>query len=263
MLPTKDYLWLHLKDLPYFRALVRSIEARFFSNIDLVAPTLDLGCGDGHFASQVFERNYLIGVDPWIKPLYEATQRKFYKLTVQSDGEYLPFATGYFSSIVSNSVFEHILNIDDVIIEIGRVTKPAGHLFFSVPNENFLSALSIGRNFDKVKFSNLAKVYRRFFNRISRHYHCDDSSVWKSRLKKGGFDLIESWKYFSPDALACMEWGHYLGLPSLIIRWLTGRWILVQSEWNLAVTKKIVLPYYEAEPHDNDGVYTFYVAYKK
>ena len=39
----KDYLYLHLRDLPYFRALVRGVEATYYQTIDLPAPTLDVG----------------------------------------------------------------------------------------------------------------------------------------------------------------------------------------------------------------------------
>ena len=48
---TDDLLWQHLKDLPYFRALLRAVEARFYADLTLGEPALDLGCGDGHFAS--------------------------------------------------------------------------------------------------------------------------------------------------------------------------------------------------------------------
>ena len=52
----KDYLWLHLRDLPYFRALLRAIEASYYEGLDLPSPTLDVGCGDGHFATIAFDR---------------------------------------------------------------------------------------------------------------------------------------------------------------------------------------------------------------
>ena len=52
----KDHLWLQISSLPYFRGLLRAVEARFYENIDLPSPTLDLGCGDGHFATLAFDR---------------------------------------------------------------------------------------------------------------------------------------------------------------------------------------------------------------
>lgn len=46
--------WVQLQALPYFRALLRAVEADFYKDFELTAPVYDLGCGDGHFASQVF-----------------------------------------------------------------------------------------------------------------------------------------------------------------------------------------------------------------
>ena len=56
-----------------------------------------------------------------------------------------------------------------------------------------------------------------------------------------------------------LEWGHYLGLPSLLIRKLTGRWILVPAHWNLMPTYRLLQPYAEAVVRE-DGVCTFYIA---
>mgnify|MGYP001161512639 FL=1 len=45
-----DLLWQQLKTLPAFRALLRAVEARFYEQIPLPDPILDIGCGDGNFA---------------------------------------------------------------------------------------------------------------------------------------------------------------------------------------------------------------------
>ena len=65
----KDYLWLHVRDLPYFRGLLRAVEARFYMDVDLPEPCLDLGCGDGHFAKIAFDRPLEVGLDPWWGPI--------------------------------------------------------------------------------------------------------------------------------------------------------------------------------------------------
>ena len=38
----KDYLYLHLRDLPYFRGMLRAVEAQFYQEFELPAPTLDV-----------------------------------------------------------------------------------------------------------------------------------------------------------------------------------------------------------------------------
>lgn len=259
----KDYLGLHIKELPYFRSLVRAIEARFYQAIELPSPTLDVGCGDGHFAGVAFQRPLEVGLDPWSAPLKEAARRRTYQLLVQADGGRMPFPEASFASAVSNSVLEHIPHVETVLAELGRVLKPGALFVFCVPNHQFLAALSVARFLDALHLHPIARLYRAFFNRISRHIHCDPPQVWEKRLEQAGFELREWWHYIPPQSLAVVEWGHYFGLPALLIKWLTGRWILVPQEWNIAWLRRWLNRYYLPDPRSNEGVYTFYIARKK
>ncbi len=259
--PTKDFLWLHLRDLPYFRAMLRAVEAAFYQDIELPGPTLDLGCGDGHFASLAFTKPLEVGLDPWAGPIGEARQYKIYKNLVQANGAQMPFPERYFGSAVSNSVLEHIADIDAVLKETSRVLKPGAVLAFCCPNHNFLPSLSIGRMLDQVGFQSLADRYRQFFNRIARHQHCDAPEIWQARLEKAGFRLEKHWNYFPPEAIRVFEWGHFLGLPSLIWRKVTGRWNLAKARWNFALIEPILREHYTLEP-DELGTMTFFIALK-
>jgi len=236
----RDFLWLQLRDLPYFRALLRAVEARFYQDLALPDPVLDLGCGDGHFVTIAFNHPLNVGLDPWWKPLLQAAKRGGYRMTVYGFGDRMPFPEGYFSSCISNSVLEHIPDIDAVLKETARVLKPGASFVFCVPNHRFLDTLSVGRFFDRLGLSVVGNAYRRFFNRISRHYHCASPAVCTQRLPKSGFVAQRCWHHFSPPALHALEWGHYLGLPSLVAQLLFGRWILVRWRWNLILTDRIV-----------------------
>jgi len=297
-----DLLWRHLRDLPAFRALLRAVEAHFYTDLPLARPVLDLGCGDGHFASVAFERPLEAGFDPWWGPLAEARKRQAYHLLTQAEGAQMPYPDGAFATVVSNSVLEHIPRVQPVLAEVARVLRspepfvpgpkdqgpakgrPGGVFYFCVPGPNFLPFLSIGRALDRlwplcntqpaVSPSNPVtqspsnpirytpgNAYRRFFNRISRHYHCDGADVWERRLEAAGLQLVRWWSYFSPRALVALEWGHYLGLPSLVCKKLTGRWVLCPSRANLWLTERLVRRYYE-EPLPPQGAYLFLVAHK-
>ncbi len=259
---TKDYLGLHLREIPYFRSLMRAVEASFYTQVSLPSPTIDIGCGDGHFATIAFERPLEVGIDPCWEPLKEAYQRGNYHLLLQADGARLPFPDGHFGSAVSNSVLEHIPHVEAVLAEVARVLKPGAPFVFCGPNHNFLSSLSVGRFFDRVGMRPIGEAYRGFFNRISRHYHSDPPDVWEERLYKADFALERCWNYYAPEALHVTEWGHYFGLPSLIWKKLTGRWILVPSRWNLALTDHFTRQHYDCTEQP-DGVCTFYVARRK
>lgn len=249
----KDFLYLHLRDLPYFRALVRAVEAAYYQTFDLPAPVLDVGCGDGHFASLTYDRKIDVGLDPWHGPIHEAGRRGTYRLLAEADAAAAPFADGYFASAFSNSVLEHIPHIDAVLADVRRVLKPEAPFYFCVPNERYLSELSISRL--------LGKGYTEWFRRISRVEHADGPQIWERRLELAGFRLERHWHYFSPSAMRVLEWGHYFGLPSLVARKLTGRWIIAPAKWNLWLTEKFVRRYASTEPVE-DGTFTFYIARK-
>jgi SAM-dependent methyltransferase len=254
----KDFLYLHTRDLPYFRGLLRAVESQYYQDLDLPTPTLDVGCGDGHFTQLTFDRKLEMGIDPWWPPIREAGARDVYHLLTLADGGKMPYPNASFASAISNSVLEHIPHVELVLAETARVLKPGAIFVLCVPNHQFNSNLSIARGLDRAGLKSLAESYRRFFTRISRHIHLDNPEIWTARLKKAGFTVERHWNYFPPASLAVLEWGHYFGLPSLVTRKLFGRWILVRARWNLALTMHFIRPYYVTSPCDN-GAYTFYI----
>jgi SAM-dependent methyltransferase len=257
--PKKDFLWLHLRDLPYFRAMLRAVEAEFYQDYDLPSPTLDLGCGDGHFASIAFNRKLEVGLDPWAPPIKKARLSGGYKHLVLADGAKIPFEAGYFASAVSNSVLEHIPHIDQVLVETARVLRQKALFLFCVPNSRYLTNLSIAAILNRTGFNRLADEYTEWFRVMSRTHHPDPLETWQARLDQAGFKIEKWWHYFSPQALHMLEWGHYLGTPTLLVHALFKRWIIVPKRWNLFLTEKLVRRYTTAVP-DERGTYTFYVA---
>jgi hypothetical protein len=108
----------------------------------------------------------------------------------------------------------------------------------------------------------LGAAYGRFFNRIARHAHTDAPDTWEKRLTTAGLDLEATWDYFPPAALHILEWGHPLGLPSLVCKKLFGRWILVPERWNLAIPWQMTRPFME-DPRSNVGVCSFFIARRR
>ncbi len=257
----RDFLWPHLKELPYFRAALRSVEARIMAALDFPTPILDLGCGDGHFASVAFVDGLDMGVDPAWFPLLEAKERGVYRTLCQATGERLPYRDGAFLSAFSNSVLEHIPQLDQVLQEVCRVLQPGAPFAITVPNPGYRARLSVPLHLRKVGLAPFGRAYERWFMRVTRTYNLFEEDEWASRLESAGFRVEHSRRYFSSDALRMLEWGHYFGLPSLVSRWLTGKWIIVPSAWNLKLTEKIVRRYYD-EPLSEEGTYSFFLARK-
>jgi SAM-dependent methyltransferase len=257
-----EILWRHISSLPYFRGFLRAVEDLFYQEISLPEPVLDLGSGDGHFASVAFDRKLSVGLDPCVAPMQEARLRNAYQLLVLGEGARIPFPEGYFATVTSTSVLEHIPDIEPVLGDVARILRPGGKFVFCVPNHRFPEKLWGRTALIKFGFSTLGDVYSRFFNRISRHAHTDSPAVWKTRLDKVGFDLIETWDYFPPEALHILEWGHPLGLPALFFKTIFGRWVLFPTRWNLAIPWKMTRKFMD-DPKSAEGVCSFFIAQKR
>lgn len=254
-----ETLWPQIKALPYFRGLLRAVESSYYQNIPLPEPVLDVGSGDGHFASETFDHPLNVGLDPWWEPLRESRRFGAYRGLVQADGSQMPFPKAAFASAVSNSVLEHIPHLEEVLAETGRVLKPGAAFIFCVPNDKYFSELSVPAVLGKLGLNRLGQGYRSWFGKMSKTYNANPPEVWQARLEKAGFKLEQWWHYFSPQALHALEWGHYFGAPSLLPRKFIGRWILAPTRWNLALTERVLHRYASDQPVAN-GTYTFFIA---
>lgn len=245
--------------LPYFRGMLRAVEQSFYERLELVEPIYDLGAGDGHFAWALFQDEQVMGVDPWWQPLIEARERKVYPLLVQSEGAFAPLEAESFGSAISNSVLEHVQDIQPVLNETARILKPGAKFYFAVPNQRFRSDLWGMKVLRKFGLNKMAQKYSGFFNKIARHINLDPPEIWIARLKEAGFDQIEYFHYFPVKAMWMLERGHAAGLPNLLWKKLFNKWILFPNKKNPFLRfdsiKKLV-----ADPYDDQGTCTFYIA---
>ena len=255
----KDFLWLNLRELPYFRAMLRAVEAQFYQEFELPSPTLDIGCGDGHFARITFDRQLEVGLDPWAGPIQQAAQGGGYRSLVQADGGKMPFPDGYFASALSNSVLEHIPQVQAVLADLRRVLKPGALFLFCVPNPRYLTELSIPAFLSRIGLAGAGRAYTGWFQRMSRVEHAVWPEDWQSWLEAAGFKLEKWWHYFSPQAMRMLEWGHYFGAPTLLPHAISKHWIVAPWRWNLFLTERLVRRHSIAQP-DPQGTFSFYVA---
>lgn len=157
---------------------------------------LDLGCGDGILSDILFKRigrrPRLVGVD--IDPLETAAARRFdfYERVHTSSGEAIPEPDAIFDYVVSNSVLEHIPDLEPVIAEIGRLLKPGGRFFFTVPAPGFHRNLS-GSLLPGVPRSRyIAGVDRRL-----AHFHYLSAEDWSAMCGRHGLTVDTAQGYLN------------------------------------------------------------------
>lgn len=264
----RNYLRAHLEEVPAFRALLRGIECRLFEDAGpLEDPVLDLGCGDGHFASMAFagidgKAQLFTGIDPDETMVREAQTRGVYRYPLAASATSIPFPDDSFNTVVANCVIEHIPDIEAVLSETARVLKPGGRFIFGVPSHRFADMLLGTSVFRTLGIESLAQAYGNWFNRHSQHYHTDDPETWHRRLRAHSFD-VEEWEYYmSPAGHRAFDLAHYLGLPRLLSRKLTGKWVAFSNPLSNALFERWLRPYYEEKPV-GEGPYIFFITRRR
>ena len=253
----KDFLWEHLRDLPYFRSILRAVEAELIHNVELLHPILDVGCGDGHFAKVTLDYPIDWGIDLHLPSIREAQSRKAYRALLQANGSRLPFPENSFASAISNSVLEHMSELEAVLADTSRVLQSGAVFVFTVPNPDYRDKLSLPKFLRNIGLRPLGDAYEKYFMWMSRTHNLFNEDGWGTLLARVGFEIEETFRYFPPSSLHALEWGHYFGAPCLISRWVFRKWILAPHRWNLKWTERLVRQYANPEPCE-DGTYSFY-----
>lgn len=89
---------------------------------------LDFGCGRKPYKN-LFQVDQYIGVD--IEQ--SGHSHEISQIDVYYDGKTIPFTDGYFDSVLCSEVFEHVFEINDILLEINRVMKKNGKILITVP----------------------------------------------------------------------------------------------------------------------------------
>jgi SAM-dependent methyltransferase len=256
-----DYLTRQLEEMAPHRAILRAVECKFMGRVPLTAPVLDIGCGDGHFASIAYDRLPIdVGIDVMARDLPEAAAREgVYRQVMFASATELPFPAASFNSVISNCVIEHIPDNDAVLREIARVLRTGGLFATTLPSQHYPEYLLGATAFRRIGMSRLGEAYGQFFNSISRHHHVYPPEVWKEKFSAAGLLVEEQAYYFSAAAHRRFDLSHYLGVPQLITKRLFDKWVLFR--WQSHLFERWLRPYYE-EPLPEAGAYQFFLCRK-
>ncbi len=94
---------------------------------------LDLGAGAGSLKAFGY-RCSIFSVDSDRNAFDKSYDASSASARVVALGEKLPFSSGAFDLVICHHVLEHVPDYSGALAEIGRVLKPAGRLYVSVPN---------------------------------------------------------------------------------------------------------------------------------
>lgn len=223
--PLLDYL--SLAPLPL--AFERTLEAQIFADLQFDRPVLDIGCGEGLFAKVVFEEPVDTGVDPNSRELERARDLGSHEELIECFGHEIPKPDGAYNTIFSNSVLEHIPDLDPVLREAHRLLAPGGRMYLTVPSDKFEHYAVGGRVLDGLGWAKMSQRYRESYNSFWRHYHCHSPEEWADVARRGGFEVVDRYTYNPRGICLINDLLVPLSAPGLAIKKITNRWTLVPA----------------------------------
>jgi SAM-dependent methyltransferase len=251
-----NHLERYLRAAPISLALERAIEARWISSLPLVDPVLDVGCGDGLFAERTFVGRLAVGMDRNPAELAIAQTQRIYRGLIAADAARLPFATGSFASVISNSVLEHLADLPATLGEIRRVMRADARFWFSVPSPLYGKLLFHASLLRSAGLNGLSRRYEELINvRLQKNLHCYGVDRWRELLEQAGLRLVRYDSYLPRRVMFVNDLGYPLAAPAMLWkRWL-GRWTLFPSARPLiaALLARVLDPVFAAPCPQGEG----------
>lgn len=224
-----DIVATYLSVAPIALALERIVECDLYLSCKFEHPILDIGCGEGLFAHVLFGEKIDTGIDPNARELDRAKQLGAYEELIQCTGDAIPKPENHYKTVLSNSVLEHIPDLQPVLREAYRVLAPGGLFYFTVPSERFEQYTVVSQLLQFLRLSSLEKNWRRFFNRFWAHYHCYTPEGWSNLGKSAGFEVVDAFTYNPKRVCLINTILTPVGLPAMIIKKLFNRWVLLPA----------------------------------
>jgi SAM-dependent methyltransferase len=175
-------------------------------DIKFSQPSLDIGCGDGFIAGQLFNENFSHGIDNGeANDIQQGIDSGKYEQIIIGSAENIPLPDLSLNFVFSNCVLEHIPGLNSVIEEVGRTLKSGGKFLFTVPSESYSKNLFFANLFNRLGLISLANKYSAFRNRKLNHFNLYDISKWETLLSMSKIKIIKHEYYISPDDLSLWD----------------------------------------------------------
>jgi SAM-dependent methyltransferase len=216
----------YLSKVPLALGLERIAEANLYKEEDLARPILDLGCGDGLFARLAFSRPLDFGVDPDTRELeVAAAEPHAYEQVICAFGSDIPLPDNSVGTVISNSVLEHIQELNPVLLEVFRILKPSGKFVATIPSDKFEEYSAVARVLGFLKMPRAKAAWCFRYNRFWRHYNAHNQSTWREIFEAAGFEVSEIHNYNSERACLRNDLLAPFGAAAKAQKIILNRWV--------------------------------------
>jgi ubiquinone/menaquinone biosynthesis C-methylase UbiE len=261
----KDFMGRYLRHAPAALAFERVTECRIMAQQKFERPVLDIGCGDGIFAHVLFAEKIDTGIDPDRSELERATRLAGYLEYIACPGNKIDKPNRAFKTILSNSVLEHIPDLDPVLREAYRVLDHGGRMYVTLPTDRLETNGIVGRALRGLGMKGLAERFGAFHNRFWQHYNFHAPKRWRERFEAAGFTVVEERVYGSPNFTSFYDLLVLFAFPALFARKIYSRWFFfpVLRPPVASVLVKILRPIHRRLEEGSGSSLVFYALEKK
>jgi len=162
----------------------------------------DLGCGNGDIAEFFINKFQTYGADISEHALKTASKKGIITKCINANDSILPYENNFFNIISCLDVLEHLVDPENITIEIYRLLKKDGLFIISVPNIlNIFNRIYFLRG----QFVDVMDVAHRTDALFSEHIKMFSKKKLEQLIINSGFQIIQRHYYF-PDKFNEKKW---------------------------------------------------------
>lgn len=252
------FLNLYLDQRPVFLSVIRAQEAAIFDSIwPLNGKTLDFGCGDGYFMkisylNSGYKIAYGLETDQQRAKLAEKTE--VYKKVLVYDGNKIPLPTESVDFVVSNSVMEHLSDLENSVKEIHRILKKKGKFHVTVMSasyeDNLLGQILLG------------DLYLKWMRRRAYHKNLLTKAEWRNLFRSNGFKINNDYNYLDRNSTRLLDLLQYISIPGIIFQFKLPSIARIYFRLMKLIFGKLIYQQIQSESHD-DNCSSYYFELEK
>jgi len=187
-------------------------------------PILDVGCGDGLFASIAFGGVEVWGIDIDAQEGRWASLSRAYTQVILGDITRAQLPKNFFATCVANCSLEHVPRIDLALRTIGDALRPGGKAYLFVPNRDWAKHMLSARMLRAVGAEGLSDKLCDAIDRVFHHHHLYDEAGWRKVAEDAGLEVVSIEPVLSSATTVAFEAFLLPSIAGWANKQLTTRW---------------------------------------
>ncbi len=212
---------------PTALAIKECVRLNALRGLDCPGPILDVGCGDGLFATLAFGGREVWGIDIDGNEGRRAQASQAYSHVILADVTQARLPEAFFGSCVANCSLEHVPDIDAAGRTILRALKPGGIFYTFVPAREWADSLLTAQALRKLGLGSLADTVTETINSVFKHRHLEDAAGWARIFENAGFEVTRVDPIGTTASTMAFEAFLVPSLAGRLNKALTGKWTLI------------------------------------